>query len=69
MEQLLVLPNTNALLTSEKEEIEEIIEQTIALHKGNGLMITKLTMESITALTTSEARSNELGQQRFEKGL
>ena len=67
MGELLVLPNKMEIQESEKAEIEKVIEQTIALHKENGAMITKLTMDSVTALTASESRSKELAQQGFLK--
>ncbi|MGE6896493.1 ribosomal protein L7/L12 [Priestia flexa] len=67
MGEFLVLPNKIEIQESEKAELDQAIEQTIALHKENGAMITKLTMDSVTALTASESRSNELAQQGFLK--
>ncbi|PLS18762.1 hypothetical protein CVD28_06505 [Bacillus sp. M6-12] len=67
MSQLLSLPNKAEIIASEKAEIDTVIEQTIALHKENGAMISKLTMDSVTALAASESRGRELSQQGFLK--
>lgn len=64
---LLDLQKSGALTSREKQEIDVLIERAIKEHKGNSAQINKLTMDSVTALTVSEARANELSNQGFFK--
>jgi len=54
---------------NERKEIDEFIEYAIDVHKGNSSQINRLVMDSVTALTISEARSEELAGQGFGKKL
>jgi len=64
---LLDLQKSGAVTLGEKQEIDVLIERTIKEHKGNSAQINKLTMDSVTALTISEARANEISNQGFLK--
>lgn len=66
---LLDLQKSGALTPQEKQEIDVLIERAIKEHKGNSAQINKLTMDSVTALTVSEARANELSSQGFFKRI
>lgn len=66
---LLDLQKSGALTPQEKQEIDVLIERAIKEHKGNSAQINKLTMDSVTALTVSEARANELSNQDFFKRI
>lgn len=69
MELALELINSNELTTKDKTEIDEFIENAIEVHKGNGAAINKLVMDSVTALTVSEARAKELESQGVFKRI
>jgi len=61
------LRTTEELSVTEKREIDQIIEQTISLHRNNRAEINKLTMESVTCLALSESRAGVLASQGFFK--
>lgn len=67
MELAIELINSNEISTQDKVEIDKFIENMIEVHKSNSSEINKLVMDSVTALTVSEARSNELASQGFIK--
>ncbi|MGI6449986.1 MAG: DUF5050 domain-containing protein [Desulfitobacteriia bacterium] len=69
MELALRLKNSQELTTQDKAAIDEFILNAIEVHKGNSAAINKLVMDSVTALTISEARSDELKNQGFLKRL
>lgn len=73
MEMALVLKYSECLTKEDKSDIEKQIEKIIETHKGNSYEINRLVFDSVTALTTSEARANELADQgmfkRFLGGL
>jgi len=49
----------------EKDEIEQLVEQVIARYQSNSKDIMRLALETIVALTASEARVRELAEQGF----
>lgn len=55
------------LTPQNKQELDLYIEQTINAHKENSAQINKLVIDSVTALTASNARSAELASQGFLK--
>ncbi|MDA1542422.1 DUF6273 domain-containing protein [Bacillus cereus group sp. LD113LC] len=55
------------LTPQNKQELDLYIEQTINAHKENSAQINKLVIDSVTALTASQARSAELASQGFLK--
>ena len=55
------------LTPQNKQELDLYIEQTINAHKENSAQINKLVIDSVTALTASQARSAELTSQGFLK--
>lgn len=69
MELALEIKNNNEITIQDKAEIDKFIENAIEVHKGNSSQINKLVMDSVTALTVSEARANELESQGFFKRL
>lgn len=73
MEMSLILKNNECLTTEERKDIDKQIDKIIEQHKGNSFEINRLVFDSVTALTVSEARANELADQgmvkRFWGGL
>lgn len=67
MERDLVLKNSEYLATEERQDIDKQIDKIIEQHKGNSFEINRLVFDSVTALTASEARSNELAEQGMIK--
>lgn len=67
MGELLTLPEEIIIDKTRKTEIEQTIEETIRVHEANSVMISKLTLDSVTALTASKSRANELAEQGFLK--
>ena len=63
----LEIKGTQEITQSDRKDIDEFIEYAIDLHKGNSSQINKLVIDSVTALTISEARSSELADQKFFK--
>lgn len=55
------------LTPQDKQKLDLYIEQTINAHKENSSQINKLVIDSVTALTASNARSEELASQGFLK--
>ncbi|HHP1052956.1 hypothetical protein [Bacillus cereus group sp. BfR-BA-01354] len=51
----------------EKQILDEKIDQTLSLHIENSALMNRLVMDSVTALTTSKARSEVLANQGFFK--
>ncbi len=58
---------TETLTPQDKQELDLYIEQTINAYKENSAQINKLVIDSVTALTASQARSAELASQGFLK--
>lgn len=69
MKLALEIKNSNEIATQDKAEIDEFIQNVIEVHKGNSAAINRLVMDSITALTVSEARTSELQNQGVFKRL
>ncbi|MGF7060389.1 DUF5050 domain-containing protein [Brassicibacter mesophilus] len=69
MDLTLELKNSNEITIQNKAEIDEFIQNVIEVHKGNSAAINQLVMDSVTALTISEARSSELANQGFFRKL
>lgn len=67
MTQLQLVTKSSALTDQEMRDIDHAIESLITQHKNNAGVISKLTLESITALTASEGRQKELARQGFWK--
>lgn len=65
----LEIKNSNEITVQDKAEIDHFIESAIEVHKGNSATINKFVMDSVTALTVSESRSNELESQGFIRKL
>ena len=62
---LLNLETSYDITLEEKQTLDEKIEKTISIHKENNAFINRLVMDSVTALTTSKARSEVLANQGF----
>lgn len=67
MAELLMRTESMAITEAEIAELDQVIENAIFIHKNNAAMITKLTFDSVTALTAGEARARELAEQGFFK--
>lgn len=69
----LAIRNDDVLTTEEKKEIDLQMNEIISKHRGNSVEINKLVFDSVTALTASESRREELEDQgalkRFWGGL
>ncbi|PEU85842.1 hypothetical protein CN386_01755 [Bacillus cereus] len=63
----LAIKNTEELSHQDKQELDIYIEETLATQKENSAKINKLVIDSVTALTASESRSEELANQGFFK--
>lgn len=55
----------NEMSLQERDEIDEFITNAIEVHKNNSAQIGKLVMDSVTALTASDARAKELVEQNL----
>lgn len=62
---LLNLETSYDITDEEKQILDEKIDQTLSLHKENSALMNRLVMDSVTALTTSKARSEVLANQGF----
>ncbi|MDR7315338.1 hypothetical protein [Brevibacillus nitrificans] len=67
MTQLQLITKSSALTDQEMRDIDHAIESLITQHKNNAGVISKLTLESVTALTASEGRQKDLARQGFWK--
>ncbi len=55
----------NQISTETALDIDTLVSSVVERHKTNSVLITRLTMDSVMALTSAEARSNGLARQRF----
>ncbi|HFJ9404230.1 TPA: hypothetical protein ACGW3F_003334 [Bacillus paranthracis] len=62
---LLNLETSYDITDEEKQILDEKIDQTLSLHIENSAQMNRLVMDSVTALTTSKARSEVLANQGF----
>lgn len=62
---LLNLETNYDITDEEKQILDEKIDQTLSLHIENNALMNRLVMDSVTALTTSKARSEVLANQGF----
>ncbi|MDY0093913.1 MAG: hypothetical protein RBT80_14560 [Candidatus Vecturithrix sp.] len=69
MDTLPELTSAEQVSSAEKATIDEVIARCLETHRQNRRMITQLTLESVTALTASEARAKELRRQGFFQRL
>ena len=69
MHTLPELTSAEQVSSAEKTAIDDVIARCLETHRQNRRMITQLTLESVTALTASEARAKELQRQGFFQRL
>lgn len=69
MDTLPELTSAEQVSAEEKAAIDDVIARCLETHRQNRRMITQLTLESVTALTASEARAKELRRQGFFQRL
>ncbi|GAK57057.1 hypothetical protein U27_04021 [Candidatus Vecturithrix granuli] len=69
MYKLPELTSAEQISSAEKAAIDDVIARCLETHRQNRQRITQLTLESVTALTASEARAKELRRQGFFQRL
>ncbi|TCT12840.1 dynamin family protein [Natranaerovirga pectinivora] len=65
----LQLNHTKELTLQEKNQLDQHIAEMIEIHKNNGASINTLVMDSVTALSIAESRSEALADQGVLKSL
>ncbi|ADK13461.1 hypothetical protein [Clostridium ljungdahlii] len=63
MELSVTLQENEYLTKGKKQEIDKQIDEIIKNHKNNAFEINRLVFDSVTALTASDSRANELSEQ------